>query len=324
MRAVRTENRFGLLRRTCCPACGRDQSVLRYSQPFTAPPITTYLRGFYGAAAESSFGRLGDAEYTLEECRHCGLVFQQCVPDEAFMQRLYEEWIDPAAAHAQARRRDARYYSGISRQIEALVRYFAISPTELRALDFGMGWGEWCHMARAHGIRVMGAELSRERIDAAKADGIAIVDWHDMPKHRFDIINSEQVFEHLAEPFETLQHLARALQPGGVIRIGVPNGEDIDRRLAVMDWTAEKGSRNSLNAVAPLEHINCFRRSALIELGRRAGLMPVDVPTAALFRRNLTELSLRDLIAPVRQRLSTRFSGVARGALSIYLRRMPS
>ena len=45
-----------------------------------------------------------------------------------------------------------------------------------------------------------------------------------------------------------------------------------------MDWKAPKNSRNSLNPVAPLEHINCFRRKSLIKMAAIAGMEEVVIP----------------------------------------------
>jgi SAM-dependent methyltransferase len=94
----------------------------------------------------------------------------------------------------------------------------------------------------------------------------------EIPARRFDLINAEQVFEHLPEPLDTLRHLSRGLKPGGLLRIGVPNGTGLKQSLAAWDWTAPKGSARSLNAVAPLEHLNCFTRTSLLVLAETAGL----------------------------------------------------
>jgi hypothetical protein len=48
--------------------------------------------------------------------------------------------------------------------------------------------------------------------------------------------------------------------------------------LADPDWSAPKGSPASLNAVAPLEHVNCFDHGALVAIGVAAGLEPFGFP----------------------------------------------
>lgn len=146
-------------------------------------------------------------------------------------------------------------------------------------------------------LGVYGTELSQARIEYAKASGIKVITWEDIPNYRFDFINTEQVFEHLSEPMETLVHLKRALKPGGMIKISVPNGWDIKRRLRIGDWTAPKGSRNSLNPIAPLEHINCFNHEVIVKMASRVGLKLEALP----FRLIKTgfAISLRDSLETI-------------------------
>lgn len=105
-----------------------------------------------------------------------------------------------------------------------------------------------------------------------------------IPRHQFDVIYANQVFEHIPNPLETLNHLKSGLAPGGVIKIAVPRPRNIERVLKVMDWKAPKYSKNSLNDVAPLEHINCFRLPSLIEMARQAGMEQVFLPVGVQYR----------------------------------------
>ncbi|MEZ4663629.1 MAG: class I SAM-dependent methyltransferase [Caldilineaceae bacterium] len=145
-------------------------------------------------------------------------------------------------------------------------------------MDFGMGWGKWALMAKAFGCKSYGAELSAERIAYAESNGISVLQWDEMPNQDFDFINTEQVFEHIPEPLPTLKHLASALKPTGLIKISVPTANNISGRLRRMDWDTPKKAKLSLNPVAPLEHINFYRRSSLVKMAEKAGLEEVQIP----------------------------------------------
>lgn len=123
------------------------------------------------------------------------------------------------------------------------------------------------------GCTACGMELSETRREYARERGISLVEWNDFPNNRFNFINTEQVFEHLVEPLDTLMKLKVALCVKGIIRIGVPSSGGIRRRLELMDWRAEKGS---LNPVAPLERVNCFCRRSILAMSRCAGLIPAS------------------------------------------------
>ena len=121
-------------------------------------------------------------------------------------------------------------------------------------------------------------------MDYAKSNGIKVISWDEIPKYRFDFINTEQVFEHLAHPLKTLCYLKTSLNKDGLIKLSVPNARNIEHRLKIMDWKSSKDSKNSLNPVAPLEHINFFRRKSLIKMASIAGMKEIFIPIKVQYR----------------------------------------
>jgi len=310
------------IQRECCPGCKSTNRSQLYKAGFTEPPISTYLLDFYSPQGGVEFDFLKDSEYILDECKACGLVYQRLIPNDFLLTKLYEEWIDPdKALSSKINSRGVEYYALLSREIESIVRHFGIKPAELEFLDFGMGWGEWCQMAKAYGCSVSGGEISQARIDHASTAGIPIISGEEIPNHRFDFINTEQVFEHLANPLETLLHLVKGLKPHGLIKLSVPNGADIRRRLAIMDWKAPKGSKNSLNPVAPLEHINCFSYDSLVRMAQLANLVPVQIQPKIRLNRRLLDYPLRDILKPLYHSLKNLKPGAKAGSTYLFFRK---
>ncbi len=271
--------------RTECPACASDCLRTIYQSQYDQPPVRDYLVSFYTPQGMVEFKYLDGAMYVLCECRVCGLVFQRDVPNEILMERLYEHWIDPGKAFSQHQRQACLgYYSEYAEEIMQITAYIGVAPSSLCFLDFGMGWGRWALMAKAFGCDSYGTELSRERVAYAKANGIKVVEWDEIPQHRFDFVNAEQVFEHIPEPLSTLRHLKLSLKSDGLLKIGVPAANDIERRLKILDWECPRGSRSSLNPVAPLEHINLFRRASLLKMAHEAGMEEVFIPAKVQYR----------------------------------------
>ena len=182
------------------------------------------------------------------------------------MKKLYEEWINPKETF--------EFYQ----EILSIILYFKIHVSRISVLDFGMGWGKWCYMAKAFGCNVYGAELSEAKIEYGQKNGINVITWDEIPEYKFDFINTEQVFEHIQNPLDTLRYLRDSLKPGGLIKISVPNGKNIKKKLKIGDWMALKGSKKSLSAVSPLEHINCYTRTSVIKMAELAGLVRVRLP----------------------------------------------
>jgi len=297
--------------RNKCPACTSNQFEIIYQNQYDKSPISDYLLDFYSPVGMVEFEYLEGANYILCKCNACSLIFQRDIPNDTLMERLYEHWIDPEKAYRMRQKKDGlERYSYYAQEIMQLIGYFKTNPSSLRFLDFGMGWGKWALMAKAFGCESFGTELSLVRIEHAKKDGIKIIEWDEIPQYSFDFINTEQIFEHIPEPLETLRHLKKGLKTDGVIKISVPSGNNIERRLKILDWKAPKGSRNSLNPVAPLEHINCFKRSSLAIMVNKANMEEVYMPLTIQYKYTTDWSSLertaKNILLPVYRNLLKR------------------
>jgi 2-polyprenyl-3-methyl-5-hydroxy-6-metoxy-1,4-benzoquinol methylase len=261
-----------------CPACDSERLTIIYQRPYDKPPIREYLQEFYSPQGKVEIEYLVGANYILCECVRCGLIFQKDIPNSTLTKRLYDIWIDPEKAFQRQKQKGLDYYSSCAQEIMRIISFLDKPPASLTFLDFGMGWGEWALMAKAFGCDSYGTELSETRVEHARINGLVVISGDEIPKYRFDFINTEQVFEHIPNPLGTLRHLKEGLKPNGVIKVSVPTGRGVERRLQVMDWKAPKGTNNSLNPVAPLEHINYFRRRSLIKMANEVGMELISIP----------------------------------------------
>jgi 2-polyprenyl-3-methyl-5-hydroxy-6-metoxy-1,4-benzoquinol methylase len=294
------------VRREACPGCEATTTREIYRTPYGDAPIKPYLDAFYEGVGTIDHARLAGSDFALSACDDCSLVFQNEIPNDALLEALYEQMINPGQAYdAYEHSYDVRFYVQLERHVEKTVRFLKKNPSELKLFDFGMGWGNWCMFAQAFGCETHGCEISETRAKHAASRGINVVAYDDIASHQFDMINAEQVFEHLARPLETLRYLVSALRPGGLIWIGVPNGGDIRSRLERDNWTTDKSSAESLNAVAPLEHLNCFSAKALVRMAECAGCELLEIPHRRLqssrwaMWRHRAETKINKLRGPV-------------------------
>jgi len=258
------------LRREVCPLCGSKSQQLLCDLGFDEAPLAAFLEGFYGgrlAPAELAGGR-----YRIARCAECSFIFQDRILDTAGMQRLYQDWVDQAGSLQKKRSAPAQRFRQYAGQVTTLMRLFDKPPQQTRVLDYGMGWGYWCRMVQAHGFEVRGYELSALRRDHAQRLGVPVVDKLEQADGKFDFIYANQVFEHLPDPRQALQELCRCLPADGIVYLRVPDGRDVVRRLRRHGWSP------GLDAIHPLEHINCFTRATLIQLAASVGLRPYRPP----------------------------------------------
>ena len=261
----------GFVAREACPLCESEgEQRLLCEVAWDAPPMAQFLQRFY--AGRVSPDELAGAAYRVASCTRCGFVYQRDILDAAGMQVLYGQWIDADASLKRKEAAAARLYKRDSGQAKTLRRMMSGLRRAPRVLDFGMGWGFWCRAARDQGLEVCGFELSARRREYARGMGIDVIDELPSPGAHFDCVYSSQVFEHLPDPRGMLESLCARLAPGGLVYLRVPDGRGAARRLARQGWSPQ------IDALHPLEHINCFSRRTLIALAARAGLEPASPP----------------------------------------------
>jgi SAM-dependent methyltransferase len=270
--------------RDACPACGNTRAETLCNVPYDGGPLLAYLQSYYTKARDVRSALCGGT-YVVDRCTDCRLVFQRYVGDAALLSTLYDDWLNSEYDPDH----DPTYQSSVAHpestrdghELLAAARTLGRPVSALRVLDYGMGWGLWARIAHGLGAHAHGYDLSPTRRTYARAHGVDVVDLDQNADLGVDFINADQVLEHLSSPLETVHVLARALKPGGILKIAVPRADDIERRLRRSDWTAPKFSRISLNAIQPLEHVNCFSNRSLRRLLDRAGLVPRRIPFIA-------------------------------------------
>lgn len=287
-----------LIKRNKCPACDGIDFNQIYSCKYTDNPISGFLKRFYSKQGHVDFRFLQEAEYSVLKCQDCDMIFQEYYPGEKLSLELYENWIDPK--YDLSVKRNVYYYSIYSQEIQSVINYFNKAPCDISVLDYGMGWSRWLRMASGFGCDSHGLDLAEDKRNYAEKYGLKVIDIDDLNNRKFMFINSDQVFEHLPDPYKNLCHLKNALAENGILKIAVPNDRNVENNLKINNWRVQKQSKNSLSSISPLEHINCFSRKSLIAMAKRTGLKEVRMPLKVLIKssgfglRNIVRMILRN------------------------------
>ncbi|HVM22738.1 MAG TPA: methyltransferase domain-containing protein [Sphingomicrobium sp.] len=283
-----SSERFRFVTRNCCPACGDERIERLYECGFAAEPLASYLCEYY--KIDPSI--LADGAYVIAQCRGCRSYFQAEVGDEALLRTLYCEWIpDPAAGEYALTTRDmespARSRDGHELMVAAA--FLGMRLEDMRTFDYGMGFAGWAPIARKLGCQSFGTDLSPSAVEAARCRGVEIVSGDRIPEGWFHFINTEQVLEHVPQPRELVGKLARALVPGGVLKISVPAPHGLKSLVSRLKAGASQLRQEEIVPLQPLEHVNCFTQRSIDRLGRDFGLARVR-PT---LRQSYAFLSVR-------------------------------
>lgn len=262
-----------------CPACEERHSVSLVRVGYQEPRMQAFIKRKFRQPAEIA-RLLAGADYELRRCTHCTLIFQRLVFTPAYTERLYDDWLihEDREEELSRERLPPRQLAYFANEVLTIGRLMNRPHHEVRVLDYGLGRGWWCRMAQAFGFETLGTDLASGLVTEARRQGINAIEVEQLPGQRFDFINTEQVFEHLARPLQVLRLLRSLLSPGGHVKISVPDGRGLERRIPLMDWTAPRWSRRYLLAATPLIHINTFTQRSIAAMAERAGLSPVPVP----------------------------------------------
>ena len=307
--------RYSFIHRTRCPACHSTELQVEYASSFGSGPIAAFIRRYYKIDPAT----FEDGAYELIRCCDCGLLFQGWIGDDRLLSELYGQWINDANVPSE----DPQYQRIMSRplqsrdahEIMAASSFLNVPTKHMVTLDYGMGWAMWARIARELGCRSFGSELSPDRVAFAKAHAIEVLQDDEIGTQEFHFINTEQVFEHLADPRGAAERLASALRPGGILKISVPSAEHVDSLLARLNDDARVPTDEELMPVQPLEHVNSFSMHSLERLADalRLSVVRPSLRDRYTFLKRAGTISLarpantaKELIRPFHQYLNRR------------------
>jgi 2-polyprenyl-3-methyl-5-hydroxy-6-metoxy-1,4-benzoquinol methylase len=166
---------------------------------------------------------------------------------ETYRERLYREYLanhrGPDLLEARARLQGAYPY------FKRLLRHFP-ENREARVLDLGCGYSVWLHWLKQAGYqRLEGVDRSPEQVEAAHSLGLDFVRQVDIQDHlaerepeSCDVVLAFDVLEHFGkeEALQFADQVFRALTPGGLLILHLPNGEGfLSGSITYGDFTHE-------------------------------------------------------------------------------------
>lgn len=238
-----------------CPLCRTPKPEELYSS-----------RRFTGSA-------IGAVEVHVSQCRECGFAFNSPRLSDESLRRYYAD--DASASGGVYRSEDAEsYYPRLYARRAEFYAPFLARRDAGRFLDVGCGGGGFLKSMRERlpaDWQLFGLEPSAQQRAPSAESGFEVrrgaLGDPVFPDASFDAISMISVMEHLTDPAQAMDEIARLLAPGGLVLLEVPN--TLHPEL-------------SLNGFFGLEHICHFSPGSVGRLLARANQSEVRVDESAL------------------------------------------
>jgi 2-polyprenyl-3-methyl-5-hydroxy-6-metoxy-1,4-benzoquinol methylase len=195
------------------------------------------------ACGSEAFGRIysglerNGRAYGVYYCPGCRTAVTHPFPDTAELDRLYSA--DTYRAH------DRRFVFPVEWAVRCFrqrrIRCVEKFARRGRILDIGCARGYFLSTARELGWEAFGLEYNDETASQARdVLGFDVrtggMEEAGFEVGYFDAITIWHVLEHLPDPVKTLQECWRALKPGGLLAVAVPNFESLQSSISREHW----------------------------------------------------------------------------------------
>lgn len=138
-------------------------------------------------------------------------------------------------------------FSGNRPYIQKVIRQYFPANRSINILDIGCGHGTYLYFARENGYKnLKGIDFSGEQVALAHKLGLPEVEQADIDDYlqqtteKYDLVLMIDILEHLdpQQLFDSLEKVAKILNPGASLLIHVPNAEGLfGMRIRYGDFT---------------------------------------------------------------------------------------
>ncbi len=252
-----------LLKRDICPACERSEFKEIYSLSYNSKKMHFFLNKYYKGLLQ--IDKLNKYRYRLLECKSCRLIFQEQIPGKEFSKELYENIIDQGDSLLKKDNFEKKWNKKLFYEIKMIENLFKKKSNEISVLEFGAGWGNWAQHLKNKNFNICAFEVSDSRIDYMNKKGIRTLTDINETNKKFDFIYSEETFEHISNPKETLITLSKILNNGGYMLLRFPSH-------FLFKFRVKQNYKPTADCAHPLEHINLFKKKSFDEMLKNTNL----------------------------------------------------
>ena len=250
-----------------CPFCGSNekQIALTMEAHSFCEPNFAYIDDPY-----TLLNITRSTRFSFAKCRICGFMFSEDLLDDDSLNKVYDEIINPAICKDYSL--SEKVFEFNRKDFNHTMELLPDKTKVKRALDYGAGWGTWAMIAREQIQEVHCYETSPIRKKYILEAGLSLIESESsiLSTDKFQLINCQEVLEHVPNPKDVLKVLRDALTDDGAIWLTVP--------CCTADYykfQAEAISKGqNSKEINPWEHLNYFTNKTLQDMCKAVGLVP--------------------------------------------------
>ena len=230
--------------------------------------------------------------YRYMQCNRCAAVYQEPMPTFDEIVRYYPDNYGiyiaiPPLKHFSFSKLGVLHYKynytdlnipWLFRLLSPVISAFKYRDTirfipNGKGLDIGCGNGKFIRDMNSLGWQFEGVEFNPIAVDICRKAALKV--FHGdlytaaFKDNSFDLISARQVIEHIPDPVNFMNEIARILKSGGRLLLKTPNSKALGRRWFGMFWFANEIPR----------HLVLFCPANLNMLAERFGLRHITVKT---------------------------------------------
>lgn len=226
-----------------CPICNQTERSHLFTQRFAEIQGVTFLKG-----------------YDVIQCKHCGFLFADQIPEQAQFDKYYEQsskYEGNYSGHVPSEVLKNQFHQSL-RFLEATLQGCGIASKNLNIVDIGCATGNFLQYLKANGYsRLVGVDPSAKCVQILKEHGIQAVQssLFEMDQRvKYDMVMLLSVLEHIQDLPHAVQTITQLLSPEGIFYLTVPDASHfyLENQLVYQQFSSE--------------HINYFTLESLRNL----------------------------------------------------------
>jgi 2-polyprenyl-3-methyl-5-hydroxy-6-metoxy-1,4-benzoquinol methylase len=196
------------------------------------------LCGSHKKSKIASIDRFG-LNFSSYICTDCGVIFTNPYISKNSLPLYYNEYYHPLH-FGTAEPIENLFSKGQGAKIFNFVKAY-LKSSSIKIFELGAGCGtnleEFVNVAKKNNFDVVcyGSEYNKDYVEYGNKKGLkltsnSIEEYANNTKNRFDLIILSHVFEHLTDPFDTLNNIKKISHKGTMLYIEVPGVLDLKTR----------------------------------------------------------------------------------------------